>query len=93
MKREAIESHRTLFCVLIGLFDLLLVVSIALAWSVDPRRLSPVSDVAGITGLFSLVGLFILWWMLRRSAPRLASICLLSGLIGLLCSMILPAVP
>jgi hypothetical protein len=92
MKPETIASHRVLFCVLIGLFDVLSVASIVVLWSVDPRR-SPFSDATAITGVFSLVGLFVLWWMLRRSEPRLALICILSALVGVVCSMILPAVP
>ena len=92
MKPETIVSHRTLFLVLTGLFESLLVISILTLWSVDRRRISLVEDAAGITGGFSLLGLFVLWWLLRRGDPRLASICLLSALVGLVCSMILPAV-
>ena len=93
MKPETIGPHRTLFFVLIGLFEALLVISILTLWSVDPRRFNPIEDVAGITCGFSLLGLFVLWWLLRRGEPRLASICLLSALAGIICSMILPAVP
>jgi hypothetical protein len=93
MKPEAITAHRTLLCVLIGLFEALLVVSIWALWFIDPRRISALSDAAGITAGFSFVGLLGLWWLLRRGAPRLASICLMSALVGLVCSMILPAVP
>ena len=92
MKREEIASHRSLFCLLIGLFDALMVISVLVIWS-DPRQRSPWSDVAGFTGLFSTVSLFVLWWLLRRAERRLASICLVSGLIGILGGMLLPAVP
>ena len=92
MKREGIASHRGLFCLLIGLFDALLVMSVLIIWS-DPRQRSAWSDVAGFTGLFSTVSLFILWWLLRRTERRLASICLVSGLVGILGGMLLPAVP
>jgi hypothetical protein len=93
MKSEVIASHRTLFSILIGLFDILSVISVLTLWTVDPRKLSPLSDAAGVTGVFSLIGLVVLWWLLRRGAPRLASVCLLSALVGLVCSMILPAIP
>lgn len=93
MKPEAILSHRTLFLVLIGLFEMLLVISMLTLWSLDPRRLSPIEDVAGITWGFASLSLFVLWWLLRRGEPRLASICLLSALAGIICAMILPPVP
>jgi hypothetical protein len=93
MKPEVIASHRALFSVLVGLFEVLQLASLMVVWSVDPRRHAPLSDAAGITVLFSLMGLFVLWWLLRVGAPRLASICLVSALIGILCSMFLPAVP
>jgi len=93
MKPEAIASHCTLFCVLIGLFDALLATSIVTLWSVDPRRINPLEDAAGITAGFSVLGLLVLWWLLRRGEPRLARICLLSALAGIVCSMILPAAP
>jgi hypothetical protein len=93
MKPEIISLHRTLFLVLIGLFEALLVTSIMVLWSTDSRRINPLKDAADITGVFSMVGLLILWWLLRRGAPRLARISLLSALAGIIGSMILPAVP
>jgi hypothetical protein len=92
MKPEIIATHRTLFLVLIGLFEALLATSILVLWSVDPRRINPLEDAAGISGGFSVLGLLILWWLLRRSEPRLARISLLSALAGIIGSMILPAV-
>lgn len=93
MKPESIASHRTLFLVLIGLFEALLATSILTLWSVDPRRINPVEDAAGIGSVFSILSLLILWWLLRRGEARLARICLLSALAGIVCSMLLPAVP
>jgi hypothetical protein len=92
MKPEVIASHRALFCVLVGLFGLLQVVSVLVHWSVDPRRGSPLDDAAGITGICSFVGLLILWWLLRKGASGLASICLVTALLGLVGSMLL-AIP
>src|SRR4030095_697067 len=61
MKPEIIATHRTLFLVLIGLFEALLATSILVLWSVDPRRINPLEDAAGISGGFSGLGLFMLW--------------------------------
>ena len=91
MKPRVIASHRAFFTVIVGLLEALQVTSIAVIWSADPQRLSPFSNAAAIIGMFSLVGLFVLWWLLRTGAPRLASICLVSALVGIVCSMILPA--
>jgi uncharacterized protein (TIGR03382 family) len=93
MKSETIAEHHALFCILIGLFDALLFASVIALWSIDPRRNDPVCNAAGITGVFSVAGLLILSWLLWRGSHRLALICLLSAITGLVCSMILPAVP
>lgn len=93
MKTEVVASHRTLFYILIGLFEALLVISIFILWSLDPRRMNPLEDSAEVTAGFSLLGLFVLWWLLRRGEPRLARVCFLSAFAGILCSMLLPAVP
>lgn len=92
MKAEAIATHHTLFCMLIGLFDALLGISAFSLWSIDPRLDSPFSDAAEITSAFSVVSLYVMCWLLRRGAPRLALICELSALAGLIGSMLLPAV-
>ena len=93
MKPHAIEAHRGFFVVVTGLFALLQVASVLVLWSVDPRQRSPLFEAARVTGLASFVGLLALWWLLRRGAPRLASICLASALGGIVCSMLLPAIP
>lgn len=93
MKPEIIASHRALFLALIGSFEALLATSIVVLWSVDRRRINPVGDAADICGGFSVLGLLILWWLLRRGEPRLARISLLSGLAGIIGGMLLPAVP
>lgn len=93
MKPEVIASHRTLFGVLVACFVLLQAASVVVLWFVDPRQGSPWCETAGVTGLSSFVGLLFLWWLLQRDAPRLASVCLWSAVAGMLCSMILPAVP
>lgn len=93
MKSEYIARHRALFEVLTGGFDALLAISILSLWSVDPRWSSPYKEAAGIICIVSLVCLLTLWWFLRRGAPRLALICLLSALAGIVGFMILPPVP
>lgn len=93
MKPQVVEAHRGLFALLAGLYGLLQVASVAVLWSVDPRGRSPLFEAAGVTGLSSFVGLLALWWLLRSGAPRLASICLASALVGMFCSMLLPAMP
>jgi uncharacterized protein (TIGR03382 family) len=93
MKPEAIASDRTLFCILIGLSDGLLAMSIVTLWFIDPRRFSGFTDAAGVTSMFSVVALLVLWWLLRRGAPRLGSICLGSALAGVVCTLFLPVVP
>jgi len=92
MKPGAIASHRTLFYILIGLFEVLLATSILILWSIDRRLISPFEDAAAISGGFSILGLLVLGWLLRRAEARLARVCLLSALVGFVCSMILPAV-
>jgi hypothetical protein len=83
MKPEIIALHRTLFLVLIGLFEALLVTSILVLWSVGPRWINLLEDAAGISGAFAVLGLLVLWWVLCRGAPRLARISLLSALAGI----------
>jgi hypothetical protein len=92
MNPTFVATHRGLLHVLFALFETLYVVSIVVLWSVDPRRMSSVSDAAGITFFFSFAGLLAMWWLLRRVAPRLAGIGLLSALLGFLATMLLPAV-
>ena len=93
MKADAVAAHRPLFVVLLVLFDALVVVSVLTLWSIDRRRFSPFEDAAAITLGFSVIGLLVLWWILRRSQKRLSSVCLLSAVAGFLGSIVLPAVP
>ncbi len=93
MKPETIASHRALIYVVLGLFEGLLVISTVICWSEDPRRYSSLHDAAGTAALFSVLGLFGLWWLLRHGSPRLAWICLISGLVGIGCGTLLPAIP
>ena len=93
MNRIAIESHRSLFYALFAMFEVLLLTSVVMLWSVDPRRLSGLDDAAGVTFWFSILGLSIVSWLLRRAAPRLARVGLITVLAGFIACSLLPAVP
>jgi len=93
MNRIAIESHHSLLYVLFAIFEALLVTAVVVVWSVDPRRMSGVDEAAGIALFFSMIGLSILCWLLRRPAPRLARLGWVSVLLGFAACALLPAVP
>lgn len=93
MNHADMQPHRALFFVLLTMFEVLLVASIVATWTIDPRRMRGYHDVAGIAGLFGVVGLLAIWWLLRRVMPRLARIALLNALVGFVLSMLLPAIP
>ena len=93
MNPAFIPSHRGLFYALFTIFETLLVVSIVVTWTVDPRKMSPYNDAAGVAGLFGFTGLLAIWWILRRAMPRLSKVALLSALLGFLPFMLLPAIP
>ena len=90
MKPAAVASHRCLLYGLFALFETLLVSAFVVFWLVDRRALAPISDAAGVAWLLSSAGLLIIGWLLRRGAPRLASLCLLSALAGFIGAMLLP---
>jgi hypothetical protein len=89
----AIDSHRSLFYVLFVIFETLLFAGVVGLWSVDPRRMSGLDDVAGITLLFSMVGISIVYRLLRRLAPRLARLGWISVPAGFVACALVPAVP
>ena len=94
MKPIVIESHRSLFYALFAVFETLLLAGVVALLSVDPRRMAGLYEAAGITFWFSLVGLSIASWLLRRAAPRLAWVGWVSILAGFLaCSFLLPVIP
>jgi len=93
MNRIAMDSHRILFYALFALFEALLLTSVVMLWCIDPRRMSGLDDAAGITFLFSLLGLSIVSWLLRRAAPHLARVGLVTALAGFAACALLPAVP
>lgn len=93
MNRIALESHRSLFYALFAIFETLLLTAVVVVWSVDPRRMSGVDDAAGITVWFSLIGLLMVSWVLRRAATRLARVGWISILAGFIACALLPAVP
>ena len=92
MSLIATETHRSLLIVLFGIFETLFVGAVVVHWSVDPRRLPVLDEAAGITFWFSLLGLSIVSWLVRRSAPRLAAIGLATVLAGFVACSLLPAV-
>lgn len=69
MSRVTTEPHRSLYFVLFGIFELLLLVSVVVIWNVDPRRMTGLDDVAGITFGFSFLGISLISWLLRRTQP------------------------
>jgi hypothetical protein len=93
MNRIAIESHRSLFYALFAMFEAMLPISVVVLWSVDPRRMSGLDDAAGITFWFSILGLSIVSWLLRRAAPRLTRAGMITVLAGFIACLLLPAVP
>jgi hypothetical protein len=93
MNHITAHSHRSLSYVLFALFEILLLSAVLVIWSFNPRRMSWVEDAAGITACFSMVGLSIVSWLLRRAAPRVARVGWISVLAGLAASCLLPAVP
>ena len=74
MRTSLADSHRGLLYVLFGLFETLLVASVIVLACTDSRRRLPISDAAGLTFWFAFVGLFIVCFILRRGARRLAVI-------------------
>ena len=93
MKRAAIDSHRSLFYTLFAIFETLLVTAAVSLWTIDPRGLPVLAEAGGITFLFSLVGLSIVSWLLKRAAPRLAQLGAVSVLVAFLMCSFLPAIP
>ena len=93
MNLMTMDSHRSLFYVLFVIFETLLFAGVVGLWSVDPRRMSGLDDVAGITLFFSMAGLSIVCWLLRRLAPRLARQGWISVLAGFVACALIPAVP
>lgn len=93
MNRIAIDSHRSLFYTLFAIFEALLLAAVVVLWLIDPRRMSGVDDAAGVTIGFSLVGLSIVSWLLRRAAPRLARVGWVSIVAAFLACSLLPAIP
>ena len=74
MRNSVTDSHRTLIYVLFALFEFLFIASVILLACIDRRRGLPVSDAAGLTFWFAFVSLFIVSFILRRAARRLAVI-------------------
>jgi apolipoprotein N-acyltransferase len=93
MKPIAIDSPRSLLFALFVIFEALLVTSAVVLWCVDPRRMSGLDDAAGIAFWFSFVGLSIVCWLLRRVAPRLATVGFITVLASFAAVALLPAVP
>jgi len=93
MNRIAIDSHRSRFYALFGVFEVLLLVSVVALWCMDPRRMSGLDDAAGITLWFSFLGLSVVSWLLRRVAPRVARVGLITVVGSFIACAVLPAVP
>jgi hypothetical protein len=91
MKLVAIQSHRGLFYALFGLFEVLLWASAVMLKQVDPRRPSGLDNAVAVALLFSFFGLLIICWLLRRAAPRLAAVGLITALAGFAFGVFLPA--
>jgi apolipoprotein N-acyltransferase len=93
MNRITIDSHRSLFYALFAVFELVLLVSVAALWCIDPRRMSGLDDAVGITFWFSFFGLSVVCWLLRRVAPRMARVGLVILVGSFIAGSLLPAVP
>jgi hypothetical protein len=92
MKKFTAESYRHLLIVLFFLFETLLVASVLIHLSIDPRRNSPIDNMAGIAALFSTAGQLVVCFFLRRIARSLAKFGWLTVLLAFLGMMLLPAV-
>ena len=86
-------SHRGLFYVLFAIFEPLLLCSVVVLYSSDPRRRPILDAAAGVTSLFSVLALSILCWIFRRNAERLAALGLITVLVCIFALGLLPAVP
>ena len=83
-------SHRQFFCVLFWLFEGLLIASVVVLILNDPRKRMPVSDFAGFLTLASIVCLFVVCFVLRRTVRRLAVFGWFTILGAFLASMAFP---
>jgi hypothetical protein len=90
---QSANSHRHFLKVLFYLFETMLLVSVLLHWSIDPRRQSQLDEASGITFLYSFVGQLIVCFLLRRTARDLALIGWITLTGAFLSSMFLPAIP
>jgi hypothetical protein len=82
MRQSFTERHREMLCVLFFLFESLLIVSWVIGFSTDRRNAPVVSEGAGVTFLFSLVGLLAVSLIIRRAWPRLALVGWISVFVG-----------
>jgi hypothetical protein len=92
MNRIDIGSHRGLLYALFAVFEASLWSSVIAQHLVDPLGVSGVDNAAGAAFLISFVGLFVVSWLMKRVAPRLATIGFLSPFVGFIAFTILPPV-
>ncbi len=93
MNRVSINSRDSLLYTLFAVFELFVVTAGIALWSVDPRRVSGLDDGVGIAFWVSWVGLAVVSWLLRRAAPRVGFLGLMTVLGSLVTCAVLPAVP
>ncbi len=91
-----VASHRSLFNVLFATFEAGLWGALVTSLMIGRRRSfevrsAEVDAAAAVTFLFSLAGLAVVSWLLRRTAPRLATAGVLSFFAVILVTMLFPA--
>jgi hypothetical protein len=91
MSTSFATRNRALLFVLFWLFELLLCTSVVVLRFTDPRKIMPSSDTAGVTFWFAFLGLFVVTFILRKTADKLAVIGWLSLFVGFWSLALLPA--
>jgi len=76
------ESHRTLLCVLFGLFESLFLASVVILECLDLRKRPLIEDATGFAFWLAFIGLLIVCFILRRASRRVAVIGWLSLFVG-----------
>jgi hypothetical protein len=90
MQKFAINTHSTLFRVLFAIFEIVFVTSLLLMVTFDDgRKISAVADLAGVGFYFGFVGLVIVSLLLRRVAPRVSALGLVTAISGIAVAMLL----
>lgn len=93
MSQAFTESHRHLLLILFWVFESLLTGAVVTLFCVmDPHRISPLEEAAGLTFWFAFVGLFIVSFVLRNVCRRLANLGWISLFVGFWSLALFPSI-